>query len=94
MKNNWKKYLHLIRENEINICFQGYNKKQFYLGLELGAGDGFQSPLIADYCKELICTELNEERLKRKSNLGLKCQPHILQKISTPYLSVIIPSTP
>ena len=57
------------RSRQIDTIFRKCPPKAFNKGLELGAGDGFQSALIANYVNHLTCTELNEERLSPNSNL-------------------------
>lgn len=44
------------------VCcyFRSFN---FRRGLELGAGDGFQSHILKEYVDELFCTELDQKRL-------------------------------
>ena len=64
MSTKWLDYLHFIRKQEIEISFSSFNSKQFRYGLELGAGDGYQSSMLINYCRNLVCTELNSERLK------------------------------
>lgn len=65
-KTDWIEHLHKFRERELAIAFKGIDKK-FDRGLELGAGDGFQSKLLIKYIDNLIATDLNEERLPSSS---------------------------
>ncbi len=55
----------LIRNREINAVFKNVPEDCFEDALELGAGDGAQSKLIAQYCQQLLSTDLNEDRLER-----------------------------
>jgi ubiquinone/menaquinone biosynthesis C-methylase UbiE len=65
--SSWDNYLMNIRSQEINIAFKNFEAKNFKQGLELGAGNGFQSTLLVNFCDQLVATELNEARLlKRK----------------------------
>jgi SAM-dependent methyltransferase len=57
--------LHCLKRREIGAVFGNCPKKLFRKTLELGAGDGYQSTLLAEYTEELICTDLNPRRLKR-----------------------------
>ena len=66
-KTNWIEHLHNFRERELAITFKDIDKK-FNKGLELGAGDGFQSKLLIEYIDNLIATDLNEERLPSSSS--------------------------
>jgi SAM-dependent methyltransferase len=63
--NDWYGYLHKLRRKEIDIAFSEYEEKQFDIGLELGAGDGYQSKFLVKFVDHLVCTELDETRLKK-----------------------------
>ena len=67
MSDTWKKYLHRVRREEIEIAFSSFRKKEFQNGLELGSGEGYQSTMLINYCNKLICTELNDDRLMRRN---------------------------
>jgi ubiquinone/menaquinone biosynthesis C-methylase UbiE len=62
-KLRWKNYIHNIRKKEIEIIQKYLNGKIFHKGLEIGAGDGYQSEFLLNNVKHLVCTELNKERL-------------------------------
>ena len=47
----------------MDIVFRRCPKKLFGKVLELGAGDGFVSTILAEYTEQLICTDINPERL-------------------------------
>lgn len=64
MRENWTKYLHAIRKREIDIVFSVLPKKQFESGLEIGAGDGFQTTLLAKHVDKLVSSDLNFKRIK------------------------------
>jgi SAM-dependent methyltransferase len=57
IKTAWLPHLHRIRSREIEIIFGRCPGKLFGTGLELGAGDGFQSGLLARYVARLTCTD-------------------------------------
>ncbi len=57
IKTAWLPHLHGIRRREIEIAFGRCPEKVFGTGLELGAGDGFQSGLLARYAVRLTCTD-------------------------------------
>lgn len=57
-----------LRRREIEAVFQAVPEDAFEEVLELGAGDGFQAPLLARYAKRVLCTDLNDERLQRVSD--------------------------
>ena len=70
MKNSkWEKSLENLRKREIEIVFEGIDKK-LKRGLELGAGNGFQSQLLINYLDILISTDLNEDRLPGNSSVA------------------------
>lgn len=55
--------LHQIRRREIEQVFSRCPPASFTLGLELGAGDGFQSRLLAGYARRLVSSEYSRARL-------------------------------
>lgn len=67
IKTDWIKHLHAFRKRELEIAFSEIGRK-FSKGLELGAGDGYQSQLLSNHVDELIATDLNEDRLPNMSN--------------------------
>ena len=54
-----------MRSREIDTVFKSVPKDCFEDALELGAGDGAQSKLIARYCQQLLSTDLNADRLEQ-----------------------------
>ncbi|RKY07560.1 MAG: hypothetical protein DRP66_06470, partial [Planctomycetota bacterium] len=63
IKADWTTYLHDLRRHEMEVVFRHCPKKIFPKVLELGAGDGFVSTILAEYAHELISTDMNAERL-------------------------------
>lgn len=63
-KTDWKQYLHAIRKREIDIIFSLLPKTHFVSGLEVGAGDGYQTALLAPNIDRLISSDLNFKRIK------------------------------
>lgn len=57
--------IHQVRKKELGLIFNIIGNKIFENGLELGAGDGFQSSILKKKIKKLTCTELNWDRLKK-----------------------------
>lgn len=55
-----------LREREIDAVFRDVPDDTFNEALELGAGDGAQSRIIARYAKSVLCTDLNPERLAQE----------------------------
>ena len=66
-KADWEGYLQGIRKREISIIFRNCPTRKFQMGLEIGAGDGFQSILLSNYIVKLICTEYDPDKLKGHS---------------------------
>ncbi|MBI2524690.1 MAG: class I SAM-dependent methyltransferase [Candidatus Rokubacteria bacterium] len=60
---SWGDWLHRIRSREIELIFARCPEAAFGKGLELGAGDGFQSRLLSSYVKDLVCTDFSESIL-------------------------------
>jgi SAM-dependent methyltransferase len=54
---DWHRHLHDIRTREIELIFSGCPPRTFRAGLELGAGDGFQSELLTRYVAHLTSTD-------------------------------------
>src|SRR3989344_2118103 len=63
-KKNWSEYLHAIRKKEIDIVFSLLNDRHFTSGLEVGAGDGYQTALLASHIDSLISSDLNFKRIR------------------------------
>jgi SAM-dependent methyltransferase len=57
LRPDWQTYLHALRRREIEIIFRRCPPHCFARGLELGAGDGFQSGLLARYAATLVVTD-------------------------------------
>ena len=64
-KTGWTEYLHAIRKREIDIVFSLLPDKYFVSGLEIGAGDGYQTSLLATHLSKLISSDLNFKRMKK-----------------------------
>lgn len=63
-KTDWTQYLHAIRKREIDLVFSLLPQTHFTSGLEIGAGDGFQTTLLALHTDKLISSDLNFKRIK------------------------------
>src|SRR3989344_3006542 len=63
-KTNWTDHLHNIRKREIDLVFSLLSRTHFVSGLEIGAGDGFQTTLLAPHIDKLISSDLNFKRIK------------------------------
>lgn len=68
-KTNWTAYLHAIRKREVELVFSLLPKKHFSSGLEIGAGDGFQTTLFAPHVDHLISSDLNFKRIKESTKI-------------------------
>lgn len=69
----WVENRNKIRKHDLDIIFKNVPEKIFKNGLEIGAGDGFQSRILVKYCESLTCTEYNKERLDFKLQDEFKC---------------------
>ncbi len=81
IKTNSTEQLHRFREREFQLIFQNCPDDLFSQGLEIGAGDGFQSRLLKACVKNLVCTELNEEALQRIDLPGVEYRVCDAEKI-------------
>ena len=72
IKPDWLTWLHQYRRREVEAIFTKCPSRLFAQGLELGAGDGFQSALLAQYVSQLISTDLNPDRLQRVSTPSIE----------------------
>ena len=68
IKAEWFPWKHKYRERELRLIFSECPEKVFQTGLELGAGDGFQSTLLTRYVSRLVSTDFNPSRLERESS--------------------------
>lgn len=68
IKTDWLPNLQRMRTREIEIAFGRCPEKIFATGLELGAGDGFQSGLLERYVSRLTCTDYTLESIARRDS--------------------------
>jgi hypothetical protein len=54
----------MIRKREIDAVFAYLKNKKFDSGIEFGAGDGYQTTLLASHCNNFISSDLNFKRIK------------------------------
>ena len=57
-----------LREREVQAVFRNIPDDTFDEALELGAGDGAQSRILARYVRRVLCTDLNADRLVQESH--------------------------
>jgi SAM-dependent methyltransferase len=81
IKPDPQKSLHDRREKELHLIFRKIPQKSFMHGLEVGAGDGFQSVILSRYVKNLVCTEFVPGRLPEKNSATIKYQVADAEKI-------------
>jgi SAM-dependent methyltransferase len=72
IKADWLSWLHSYKQREVEKTFYACPDRCFQTGLELGAGDGFQSDLLAKYICRLISTEINGLLLSRQDSNGVE----------------------
>ena len=58
----WADHLEVVREREFGAFLDAVGDSRFKLALEIGAGQGAQSELLAPLCDELICTDISRKR--------------------------------
>ena len=58
LKADWYEYLHDFRVREFRLIFDRFDAGTFDAILELGAGDGFQSRLLASYGERVVATDV------------------------------------
>lgn len=63
MCNRHKSPLHFARQQAVELIFEKVPSGAFGKGLELGAGDGYQSRFLKRYISQLICTEYDLRKL-------------------------------
>ena len=74
IKADWTTYLHGIRTREFHALFGRCPDGAIDEALELGAGDGFVSTLLADKCGKLVATDFNADRLSHCQREGVTYQ--------------------
>ena len=60
-KIDCREWHNFVRRREAEMIFSRFFGIKFGQALELGAGNGGQSVIIAKYCDKLICTEKDEK---------------------------------
>jgi SAM-dependent methyltransferase len=69
---DFKEYIHDLRTKSIEEIKPYIERSNVKLGLEVGAGDGFQSRLLVNYLEKLVVTEYSQERLEQIPNEKIK----------------------
>jgi len=72
MMPSWPEYLHTARTREFDRVFGRCPPSLFTKGLELGAGDGYQSRLLARHVRALVCTDFAAEPPGRTACAGVE----------------------
>jgi SAM-dependent methyltransferase len=67
----WLERLHAHRQRELQTIFGRCPDGYFERGLELGAGDGFQSSLLRRWVRWLVASEVNRRRLAIRALQGV-----------------------
>ena len=84
-KPDWRQWLHEHKRREIRAAFGSCPEKCFAYGLELGAGDGFQSQLLSRYARRLVCTEINPAALTLRSSPTMEYRIRSVEQTITDY---------
>lgn len=74
LRPDWLTWLHNYRRRELEMAFGQCPAGLFPTGLELGAGDGFQSHLLTHYVQQLISSDYNVDRLRATPHQGVTYQ--------------------
>ena len=64
----------VLRQQEVETVFRRVPDAEFDEVLELGAGDGSQSRILVRCAKNVVCTELNADRLVQESHPNIRYQ--------------------
>lgn len=72
IKADWTTYLHNLKHREMDTVFGRCPERLFGKVLELGAGDGCTSTVLAKYTDQLICTDINPERLTETNHHNIR----------------------
>ena len=64
----------VLRQQEVETVFRRVPDAEFDEVLELGAGDGSQSRILVRCAKNVVCTELNADRLVQESQPNIRYQ--------------------
>jgi SAM-dependent methyltransferase len=67
LRADWLQHLHAFRRRELQAILGQCPERQFRRGLELGAGDGYQSSILSRYVQRLVCTDYDKQRLQRQA---------------------------
>lgn len=73
IKTDWIAHLHQIRKRELDLIFSRCPEGAISTGLELGAGDCYQSLLLKRYVSFLVSSEYNEKRLRSGNHRSCVC---------------------
>jgi SAM-dependent methyltransferase len=66
LKPDWTTWLHSHKRREMAV-FKNCPRPCFPRGLELGAGDGFQSALLSPFVERLVSTDINGNALPKEN---------------------------
>ena len=63
MMLHYQEYIHNIRRLSIEKIKDYLIQDDVTVGIEVGAGDGFQSRILVEYLEKLVVTEYDNDRL-------------------------------
>ncbi len=72
IKADWIDSLHKLKVRETDAIFSKCPEKVFGEGLELGAGNGYQSRLISKYVMNLVSSDYSAKRMNMFSVEGIE----------------------
>jgi SAM-dependent methyltransferase len=79
---SWEDYLHHVRRQEVERIFGRCPPKVFAVGLELGAGDGYQSALLEAYAERLVVTDWDVQRLRSRRSATVEVHPCDAERVA------------
>lgn len=67
---NWDDYLHNIRKKEIEAIKNFLSTRKWKNGLEVGAGDGYQTTLLYEFFENFYSSDFNFGRIKEENKIN------------------------
>lgn len=86
-REDWSVYVHDLKDREIREAFARVPAGTFEMGLEIGAGDCYQSGLLRKYVRRLTCTDylLDPEDLPARDGVTYRsCDAEALRECFGP----------
>jgi len=85
IKTDWQEWVHPLRSRAFHTAFNVFPENAFSHGLELGAGDGFQTNLLSGYVRHLISTDYYNSILNNQDTDAISYQQCDAEKVGEIY---------